>query len=326
MPAENPTTMSIGSALARLFVWIAGTWLGTGIRWVFRRFRRLGAWIAGSWLGTAFRWVFRPVRRLGAWMADRANWSMLGLVGNTRLLRTSFVWLILVPIAAKALGPVAGTYEWSSDGLNRVTEEFLQECPEPMGVRFAIRLPFSWITFYVMAVAFFLGELVYVAGCPRIVKAYRTYADYRSSHAGEQPLWTALGELFMTIPAGRFKRCVRDLGLCLWISDKEERSWRDEIIEQAIEQPTRDNRANVGAAFVTHLGRSHGDQILLSNTFELTRSHAAMLRPAWRVACALLFGVGFALLGVVMYQNGRTVYRIAAEQGVGFWQLLVGHG
>ena len=92
------------------------------------------------------------------------QWSTLNRFGQSSLLRTSYVWLFLVPIAAKAIS------------------EIKERMPlNVVGYKFDVLpgLPFSWTAFYFMSVSFAIATFVYSWRCPSIVRRYPSFAQFR---------------------------------------------------------------------------------------------------------------------------------------------------
>ncbi len=97
-------------------------------------------------------------------MKNRPSWSNLNKWGKNRVLKTSYFWFFLVPIAAKALSKIENTLDFYIYG--QYLEIFFE-------------LPFSWIVFYFSAVAFSIASLIYQKYCPLMVREYNDYDDYK---------------------------------------------------------------------------------------------------------------------------------------------------
>ena len=96
-------------------------------------------------------------------------WSSLNRVERSRILWSSYFWLILVPILAKLLIKVG------------------PEIQIPIGksvVTFNLDLPFSWKMFYFASVAFAVASFIYSVWCPEFVRRYSTFSDYTDDGKG----------------------------------------------------------------------------------------------------------------------------------------------
>ena len=101
------------------------------------------------------------------------NWSALGRLHSIRAVRTTYLWVLIVPVAAKILEHVGGT-------------ELIDFYGTPVKVQ--LGLPFSWVAFYLSAVSFALAELIYLLRCPRIVRDQATYTQFREAGKGIEQL------------------------------------------------------------------------------------------------------------------------------------------
>lgn len=91
------------------------------------------------------------------------RWTLLRKVGTNRVLRTSYSWLLFVPLAAKALANVKRQVELTIfDDIFHLT----------------IELPFSWQIFYYSAIFFSIAGIIYSWCCPAIVKRYVTFPEF----------------------------------------------------------------------------------------------------------------------------------------------------
>lgn len=262
------------------------------------------------------------------------TWSSLRLVGNSAIFKSSFIWIIGVPVAAKILAPVAGQYEWTGLQVHRVIDDSSQKkengpppscpaCRPPAkgGARFTLGLPFNWYTFYAMAWMFFLGELVYLTSCPRFIRRFGSFREFRRSSAGINELTDASLYVAISLPPGvryRFLACLRTLF-----------PWRSPTLDDEMSKlkadPTQQAavHAHVEWAFLLMEGRDK--EPVVSDAFAETTSFANKLAGLRRWLCLVCFGLGFLLLAVVMYQNADAVYDVAVAQQVKPWDLIVGH-
>lgn len=103
---------------------------------------------------------------------DTPKWSSLRSLGTSRLLRTSYLWFILVPILAKVVIKI------ESYGGFKIGDYKLD---------FNLSLPFSWELFFYAAVFASFANLIYLWKCPDIIKHFPTYSDFKErGKEGEQ--------------------------------------------------------------------------------------------------------------------------------------------
>lgn len=95
------------------------------------------------------------------------RWSGLRQIGQIRILRTSYAWIFLVPIAAKTL---AKMNEFFTINIGQQT------------LVLDTTLPFSWQMFYFSSVSVAIACVIYSWRCPSIVKDYPTFAHFASEY------------------------------------------------------------------------------------------------------------------------------------------------
>lgn len=96
-------------------------------------------------------------------------WDDLNRFGKNRILQSSYVWLFVVPIAARALSVISDPLV-----LTGISE----------GFRIRMTLPFSWHLFYFSAVVVSIAGLIYMLMCPELIQRFNTFAEFRSEGRG----------------------------------------------------------------------------------------------------------------------------------------------
>lgn len=106
-------------------------------------------------------------------------WSNFNALGQSKIVKSSYVWTFVVPVAAKLLSaiPEGAIFQIGSSGL-----------------KFALGVPFSWEMIYYASLSFATATLIYEVFCPEIVKRYSRYSDFAGEGKGsEQVLAYAYG-------------------------------------------------------------------------------------------------------------------------------------
>ena len=91
-------------------------------------------------------------------------WSSLKTVQTNKIVSSTYVWLVIVPVFAKAFSAIESVkFEMS-------------------GVYYTIdlTLPFSWVVFFFSALCFVVGNVIYVFSCSEFIKNYNDYGDFKS--------------------------------------------------------------------------------------------------------------------------------------------------
>ena len=105
--------------------------------------------------------------------SEGVNWTIVNSFGQSRFSKNSYVFLVLVPIAAK----------------------FLQNIQSPVEILFGgkvheiqLQLPFNWYVFYFGASLFSLASLIYVLYCPTLIKRFKDYGEFVKSGESDRYL------------------------------------------------------------------------------------------------------------------------------------------
>lgn len=125
------------------------------------------------------------------------NWSSLHKLGNSKLIRSSYVWIAVVPIFAKLLSHVQVPSTLSF----RLFDAQIQ---------IAAGLPFSWQIFFFAALFFSIASLLYSAFLPFLIARYQDYAEYETQGHSRRHLLHAVHDYIRLLPNGetREKRLI----------------------------------------------------------------------------------------------------------------------
>lgn len=92
-------------------------------------------------------------------------WSDLKKVQSLRIVKSTYIWLMIVPIFSKFLSKIGDTLVFNINGIKYTLE---------------LSLPFSWQLFYLSAICFVIGNVVYLIIAPKIVKEFIDYGDFKT--------------------------------------------------------------------------------------------------------------------------------------------------
>ena len=90
-------------------------------------------------------------------------WSNLRRLGTSKILRTSYFWLVSVPFLAKVLDKIPNTFAF-----------YIQE----QAITLTLSLPFSLTLFYLTAVFLSISSLIFDFFCPCMIKNYSNPNEY----------------------------------------------------------------------------------------------------------------------------------------------------
>lgn len=198
------------------------------------------------------------------------GWSNLRTLGESRMVRSSYYWLVLVPICARLLEKVVSPLKFRAFGGEHQVD---------------LTLPFSWYLLYFSALAFASGALLYRIYCPSIISEFANFSQFRDSGGEgfrlEEEIKKALpAETIHDSPIWKSYILAAEKYLAL---DEKERSYS---IEYQLRYGVR--RMPIDG---------------LSSLFFTIRSVVNHSHPRAIRITALCFGLGLASLAVVFAQN-----------------------
>ncbi|RRC97699.1 hypothetical protein EHS89_16085 [Amphritea balenae] len=110
------------------------------------------------------------------------HWSSQRDIANSKIVKSSAFWLIIVPLTAKMLDELDGTISMTIFGGN---------------FKLITSLPFSWQLLFFAAVFFTIAGIIYSVFCPDIIKKYSNFSEFESdgktrmqiNHAFKKVTW-----------------------------------------------------------------------------------------------------------------------------------------
>lgn len=140
-------------------------------------------------------WLKVQRSAISSMLKKGVKWSTLRGVENLRVVKSMYVWLFVVPIAAKTT--------------SRLNESYILSL---FDAKFEItfQLPFSWEIFYFSALAFVLGNLTFLARCPGLLKDHDSYTSFHADGKGEIQLSLYAAELKKPGPDEAAGSLIRD--------------------------------------------------------------------------------------------------------------------
>lgn len=100
------------------------------------------------------------------------SWVLVNTFGTLRISKSSYYYLLIVPILVKALEKVNNPFSFI------IGESEIQ---------LNLELPFSWYLFYFAAVSIAIGFLLYQIFCPDLIRKFRNYGEFLA--AGESDIY-----------------------------------------------------------------------------------------------------------------------------------------
>jgi len=206
------------------------------------------------------------------------TWSKLSRLGNSRILRTSYLWLIAVPIAAKFLSAV---------------EQTITIPLSDSSLTLTLALPFNWKVLYYGAVSLSIATVVYWWRCPELVRLHRHYAAFQSTGQTGMDINLAFYEISSRLPGRRRDRSIKNY---LWqfvqVPKDDESELRErlryamKIIQKEIATPRGDH------VLIRRDYDIEENQRLERNAFWYAWHCGDFVSPGWRVICLVFYTLG----------------------------------
>lgn len=105
------------------------------------------------------------------------GWTALKGLGNSKTIKSSYIWLFLVPIVSKLFS-----------SLNNIIEINI------FGATWSLNmsLPFNLSMFYFSAVAFAIASIIYQIWCPPGIVQYGTFEEYKEKGKSPESLISSM--------------------------------------------------------------------------------------------------------------------------------------
>jgi hypothetical protein len=216
------------------------------------------------------------------------KWTTLNRLGRSGALRSSYLWLILVPIAARILEKAPDTVELSLFGSTAT---------------FTLLLPFSWKIFYLSAIFFTAASLAYSIKCPIIVREFDNYAQYQEDGRGFAFLMRNLDYIYKTRALPRDEM--------IKFSQQMESDFELDIENLKATASKYSNEKTIHKDYnqeeSSKVPRTVRER--LSEFFWHVRDISDLLHGKFVIFVAGLYLIGFVLISITLFQNFMYVVK-----------------
>ena len=203
------------------------------------------------------------------------DWSAFKSLGSSKVIKSSYWWLFLVPVLAKIMESAGDTFE-----LTLFDSTFI----------LTLSLPFSWALFYFSAVSFSLASIIYLTMCPQGIDKYDNFEDWKKS-----------GKDSTSLISSFFFHYRNDKRMAPFqISDDE----KDHFLSHHLKfngERDKINKQRSGTPLV--LIRAGIPQDNLKETYYYICGTVDRSRVTSRIVMSTFYGIGFLLFSVVLIQN-----------------------
>jgi len=222
--------------------------------------------------------------RLESYFAPR--WSRLTEMGNSRVLRTSYIWFFAVPPLASLLSRIGPERQISLLGTVWTL---------------SFNLPFSWKFFYFSAAAFTIATTLFNLRCPEIVRRYDSFAQFEAEGKGPRQV----RDYFLDFLARRRFDQVSGALVTGYLTEFTHEFSDESTDTRLSDMEVQDKHQLLDLVIETRL-KSH----LVSDAFWYVRNIANGANPISAIVCGLFFLLGFGLITVVLVQNFLYVWHL----------------
>jgi hypothetical protein len=210
--------------------------------------------------------IVRAVRRVFSW-----PWDRISHVGGIKAFKSSYFFLMLVPVLAKALA--------------HLPPNVVLVLGHPVTIH--LRLPFNWLVLFFCALSVTIGNVIYELFCPKIIKGFSDFSDFQRAGLDRRFL---LSEIWSEIPhTTALPRTDIVRLLARKFPEYREFDLKDMVSELGGDGHLLPSRPVTG------------------QTFHLVRNYLKHVRPFARGCATTAYMIGFTLLGVILLQNVRWV-------------------
>lgn len=232
--------------------------------------------------------------RLGNYFGmEYTHWGILRRLANCRLVTTSYVWIFIVPPVVTLLSPFAGPRDITLPWL------FGESTTIPIN----LTLPFSWELFFLMALCFALGRLLFEIFCPRIIKEHPTFGEYRSAHTGNRRFLENVRDLIKNTDIHGLYQLVERVA----ISDVHFQNKPEGLMDCPTLEAAREKCFDFCVS-CTYDEDEPADEILLGDVYYQVTEFATTERRRSNRWTAVILYIGVLLLLLVLAQN---IYKVA---------------
>jgi len=227
------------------------------------------------------------------------TWSNLNRYGKSKILRTSYIWLIFIPLFAKIIYQIDKHIPINLFGAQ---------------LTFNLELPFSWKLFFASSVFFSIAGFLYELFCPEIVRDYEKYSDLIDSGKGTNYLIQSFEKIISYFPLvffddlrERAKWCKKVINFknISGLSYNENGLLSDSYIDEILLKEHKKQGPGLLSSVSIH--DLFEGQIIsegkLNETFWFVRNCADFEGKKSRILCGLFYLFGFVCILVLFIQN-----------------------
>lgn len=221
------------------------------------------------------------------------SWRSLKAWGNSRLIKSSYIWFVLTPIAARALASMPGQLSFNL-----------------LGATFTVdaELPFRWAVFYFMAFSYVIAQATYAWACPPEVKMYKDFRSFRSMHSGMRAFGLEVARSTKRARGG--DRNLLDLLRSWAMSARHTGSPGLKNAADVYLKYLKGDLSSESYSYEEFLGECSKDEGVLNDLFEVIVLSKSKEKTIFRFVSSFFFLMGTILFVVLCVESLMTVVEL----------------
>jgi len=216
------------------------------------------------------------------------SWQLLIHIGNNKIIKSSYIWIVIIPIIAKSLEKIPQSIHLPFDKI----------------IEIQLTLPFSWQVLYFSALAFALSTCLFALFCPQIIEKFSNIEEYKNKGLNQQQLITIFSS-WIKSNVNTYNSSGKKLNRkkIFYTVHKNYCEKLDDDILNSIDK-SNDN-------FINAVNNLKIKNESFNDTFWYLRNIIAQDRVFIRFLITLFYFFGFLMLGKLLIDNINTVLEIS---------------
>lgn len=118
------------------------------------------------------------------------KWTSQRALANSKIVKASYIWLLLVPLLARTLNTLNETVNFTIFGAQ---------------ISLSTSLPFSWQLLFLAACSFSIANILFSIFCPELIKSYENFSEFESHGKTRMQINTALKSIVWNVKGNSVK-------------------------------------------------------------------------------------------------------------------------
>jgi hypothetical protein len=209
------------------------------------------------------------------------KWSLSKNLAESKVVKSSFIWLFIVPVAARTLSSLDDVIDLTMFGAS---------------MQITTSLPFSWQLLFLAACCFTVANILYSVFCPDILKQYQSFSEFKEH---SKTLLQVNGAMKNMVWSNKIPGIKPNY-------TKQARSYfkhycdRSEMSERDMEQEGLKVFDNIDLAIKANV---------TNNAFYFVQNIADEYNPYAIKAALIFYGIGLLMVSIIAIENIVYVVR-----------------